>query len=49
VFNVGSIASVLVVPSQSSVRNLHDALAGRALASLAICLLRQRNAPAYGG
>lgn len=28
VFNVGSIASVLVVPSQSSVRNLHDALAG---------------------
>lgn len=28
VFNAGSIASVLVVPSQSSVRNLHDALAG---------------------
>lgn len=28
VFNAGSIASVLVVSSQSSVRNLHDALAG---------------------
>lgn len=28
VFNAGSIASVLVVPSQSSVCNLHDALAG---------------------
>lgn len=28
VFNAGSIASVLVAPSQSSVRNLHDALAG---------------------